>query len=359
MRVRTNLAAAMATLILPAVIAGAQVNTSAPLGKTSRTDSVGQLPDAPTPRPRKDATPSSPELRPLPLRMSSATPLGVPGFGFFGHAQCDDSGNLYFRAGNILNASRVVRLSSKSSDVLSYALPPDFVNFYAFQASRDGQLDLLIRLPDGLYVLTYRDASSEPKRTRLEAPEAVEPANFAVWSSGAVVLSGNYGSQADKLRGKPYAAEFAPSGKLLRLLGTNAAEADFSGKTVPRAAEAAAGFDDAGYLYFIAGDEVLVMSESGEIARRFKPPLPADGFRMTKLEVAKAQLAIWFHQSSSKSGIQIKTYFEILDPVSGEVRRSYEPDPELGPAALCFTGDSFLFLGRTQGRWQILTADVR
>ncbi len=359
MRVKVTLATT-ALLILAGTIAAEQVNRSSPAGKTARTDAVaGQLPDAPTPQPRKDPTPSSAELRPLPLRISSAIPLGVSGFGFFGHAQCDDSGNLYFRAGNILNSSRVVRLSSKSSDVSSYAVPPDFVDFYTFQAGRDGQLHVLVRLPDGLYVLTYKDTSSEPKRTKLEAPEAVEPANFAVWSSGAVVLSGNYGREAGELRGKPYAAEFAPSGKLLRLLGTNASEADFSGKTVPRAAEAAAGFDDAGYLYFIAGDEILVLSEAGEVARRFKPPLPAEGFRMAKLEVAKGQLAVWFHQSSSKSGIQIKTYFEILDPASGEVRRSYEPDRELGPIALCFTGDSFLFLGRAQGRWQILTADVR
>src|SRR5262249_40318263 len=70
-------------------------------------------------------TPSSlgvPISQAIPLHVSSASPLGVPAFRFFGHAQCDSTGNLYFRAGQILNSSQVVRLSPKR-ELLLYPLP--------------------------------------------------------------------------------------------------------------------------------------------------------------------------------------------------------------------------------------------
>jgi len=296
----------------------------------------------------------------VPLRVSSVTPLPAQGFNFFGHPQCDGAGNMYFRTGMGYNSSQVVRVSPAATDALTYPLPPDFPSFYLFQVSRGGQVYLLLYSPDGPYLLTYKDDTSEPTRTKIDAPVGIEPRNFAVWSSGAVVLSGVYGDKAGELRGKPYAAEFSPAGKLRRSLVTEPYAGDSAKALLSLGADAAASFDDRGYLYFLAGDEILVLTETAGVERRIKPPAPAAHLRMAILQAAKGQLAIWFHQDNLKAGDRIKTYLEIIDPVSGDVMRMYEPEAELeSRLPVCFTGESFLFLGRKEGQRVLFRADVR
>jgi hypothetical protein len=156
------------------------------------------------------------------------------------------------------------------------------------------------------------------------------------------------------LRGKRYLAEFKSSGALA--INFNRAEPAVDLSKRGRV-NAAATIDEQGLLYMIVGDEILVISQGGEVVRELIPDKPSPKYVMEHIQAAKGKVAIWFF--IPERGKRATVRLAIVDPESGDILRVYEPDEELGNNAVCFTGDAFTFFRVRDGYVHLLTADVR
>ncbi len=184
--------------------------------------------------------------------------------------------------------------------------------------------------------------------------------SFGVFNSGAILLTGYYNKHApEALRGKNYLAEFEPSGRLRMSFDRAAPLIDLSGGR-PRL-DAGATVDERGYLYMVSGtggDRLVAFSETGEVVNELAPRKPSPEFRMSNIQAAKGRLGVWFQKEEWK-GRPVILRLALVDLETGDVRRLYEPDAELGSNAVCFTGDAFTFIRIKDGYVRFLTAAVR
>lgn len=315
------------------------------------------LPYAPVPHPaglaqRQDPPPS------VPIHPSTDKGLSIPGFSYYGGAQCDAKGNLYFRIGSSRNDTRILRITPDGADRHVYDLPSDYASegksaFVAFRVTERGNVYALVKAKDGIHVFSWKPDANKPANTRLDTPEHISPLSFAAFESGTVLLLGYYDQDAPEgLRSKTFFAELDSSGRL-RINFSREGIAP-SGKR--SSLDAPATMDEKGLLYMGSGDEIVVVSESGEVVRRLVPIKPSPEYMITRIQVAKGRLGVWFFKPEPSKPSSVR--LAVLEATSGDILRLFEPDAELGNNAICFTGDAFTFFKRQGGYVRILTARV-
>lgn len=288
------------------------------------------------------------------LKATSYTKLPMPGFGFVDSAQCDDSGNMYFLTDH-LQQTRVLKVAPDGS---KYEFFNDKVDepfrHIGFRASFDGSISNLYQTERSMFVSTLRDAQSKPTRTRLEVPDHLYPQQFAVFNSGAVLLSGHFEKNAgSKLAGKSYLAIFGPDGKLRRKLKNAGSKEDPDAKDVLPEGFASVAAD--GRAYWLGHSELYTITEFGDV-QRVKLQAP-EAYRADQLFVTEGYAVVSFVKARERKPLDV--LYALLSPSTGDVMRWYKPSEELGNNLVCFDKARGLTFYRVEGRVKLIHASIQ
>jgi hypothetical protein len=289
---------------------------------------------------------------PITLVATSSAQPDVSGFRFWGAAQCDQDGNLYFHSSSRFNDLVFLKISSKGSHEIytvngTPAASGDY--FAAFRVTHDKKLWVLTGRDDDLFVLEYSDDPSAPLRTRLEAPkgyDALTVTNFVMLRNDHIQVYGILGDKVPKTeQGHSYALEFDPSLKLIRNSLASSRDAE-PAENPFRGASAAEGRD--GTLFLLAGKQVLVLSATGKIVRKIDLHPPEPGFEAHNLYVSDRRMVVGFAKKEP-DGMHLKYRYALLDWENGEQLRLYEPGPDTGSNMVCFSDEGFTSSGSRTG----------
>ena len=304
---------------------------------------------------------------PIVLAAGSSKVLSLPGFSAETGPQCDPRGNLYFRTGYSELASVVLRIAAKDGSPTVYKVTDpaaDGSYFVAFHVGREGKIAVLMggkKDEPSVYQFKENDPAGT-NRTALEAPEGLDALTvhaFVVLPNDHILLQGYFGKGApkDKL-GHAYLAEFESSGKLLRLSLNNVSDEllksveNWGAKT-----ETAQGED--GRTYLLLEDRVVVLSPGGEVERELKLTPPESGYRPDLMYMHGGQLIIGFYLLGGAGKPIQGVRFELLEPSSGEILRTFEGAPELGNNLVCFSDEGLTFMRFEHGKVKLINAPVK
>jgi hypothetical protein len=293
---------------------------------------------------------------------SSSHLLEVPSFGYYGNAQCDKDGNLFFHSNStIFNQAAVLKLSAGSWEPTIFKISADFLDntaFEQFSVSPSGTLWLLGESKDH-YIYTFSSDGQMTGRTRLEVPDHLNLQDFAVSDRGTSLVAGFFDSKADApVRGTTYVALLDHSGRLLHRFNEPYEAVDLS--TVGKAIQGGnAVFGDDGFIYLLHSASVLVVSESGAVVRRIKFDKPDHTAIPTRIAVSNGMAAIWLSKVGSDD--RITQQFLLLNAETGEPFAIYTPSEEISHwGALCFSRkEGFEFYAVESGRVKLINAALR
>lgn len=305
------------------------------------------------------------KLEPRPLDVTSSHRLQNPAFSHEGHMQCDTEGNLFFAFVDphaARGVGTVVRLSSTTDSLpVLYQIPaqfggPDKILMETFYVSPSGSLWLLSEDRDGqTAVFEFGGKGDMTSRTILDAPAYLVAQQFAVSSDGVFFVAGYFdkGAAAKNLWGKRYMAIFDASGRLRRDLAKEAGKSfDLKGGP-PTFANGAAVPSNDGSFYFLRSQDVVVLSEYGEVLRTIPFQQPSDGDMPDWLELSDGMMSLEFATVDKDN--HIRHEFLLLDSATGAPYGLYTA-ADLG-APVCFSRrEGYTFLHFDAGKAEILTA---
>lgn len=294
------------------------------------------------------------------LHTVEAAPVDLGTYGFWGDAQCDQDGYVYWRAdsGQEFEASPVWKVSPKGDKVAEFSLPSEL----------EGEL-LLGRFtvtPDGtLYGVAYNNLAGQvllmhfgsdgqvSSKTKLKVAEHLLPSLVAVFPTGETLLYGQLDDEAPGGQKQERLAIYGSDGRLLapvklprksteRDVRENETTANDSGgsegaesgsNALPQRAVA---IGDDGNAYLLLGTQIFVVTAHGTVARTISLDNVPSGFVPTNIQASQGILSVRFTKAEiGKPGVQLR--FRTIEATTGTVQADYLPDPDLGAAQLCFT----------------------
>jgi hypothetical protein len=298
------------------------------------------------------------------LQPGNSQSMDVPSFGFYGAAQSDKEGNLFFHvnAGSYRKPV-VLKLARSSGDPVLYTLADDEEKntvFSDFSVTPSGQVSLLGQGTDGKsYVFHFSSKGTVVTKTSLELPEHMSIESFVTFESGAALVSAFYLPDAPAdLRGKSFMALFDNSGRIRKKFKAELGNTDLS-SVFNHLREGNATIGPDGNLYLLHADKILVISESGEIIRRLKYKKPDTGLA-TKIAVSHNLLSIWLMKEDAKD--HVSSEYLVLDLFTGKPFGFYVPAQELGSSAIAisFTNqEGFTFFDTENGHVKLISAPLR
>ncbi|MGB6134665.1 MAG: hypothetical protein WBG54_23005 [Acidobacteriaceae bacterium] len=318
---------------------------------------VAQLPAAPHAPATALSEAPQPILFPTTLDIFSSTPLSVPPFGYFGAAQCDASGRMYFAAGNPLAADvTYLSISSDGQQENVYSLPkavldaPHNVSFYA---AGDGEMHFLVVQP-GVSVTWLRfDKDGRLSGTEvLPVPTNIDVNSFAVTPEGYLLLLGYHplttAHGADD--GSSYRAIFDINGKRIATLSQ---EKESSGTDPSNGPSQEAVTAWGGNFYWIDGQSIVVMDTTGNVVRSLPFSMPSKTARVLGLHLSGGLAEITFLDIKARP----QTRYLIVNAATGDAYGIYLP-PEGEPMNLvCYDAkEGFTFLGVMGGHLSLVQA---
>jgi hypothetical protein len=301
-----------------------------------------------------------PEL-PKELTASSIKPLQIPVFSTYGETFCDIDGNMYFHiAAGSYGQSPILRISSDGEESLMYKMPEGDESrptFMSFNVSPMGTVRVLAESKDGTLVLEFDSEGKVSSRTKLDLPEQVTAQEFASFENGSVVFYGYYNKEAkENLRGQRYEAIFAPSGKLIKQIkDSEPLNLDAFSKSLPSGA-VTLGKD--GNLYLARNNDVLVISQSGEVVRRMPFDKNPSDAAVSKIIYSEGLLAIVLSKNDQKPFVTRR--YIILDSLTGDERGFYASSKETSNIDVCFSRkEGFTFIHNDEGKQSLIFATLR
>ena len=307
----------------------------------------------------------SPEV-PRVLQPGSTKTLTVPPFGFYGEPACDTEGNLFFHLDTgRYNDANILRLSEDGEKGTRFNLPAELANklaYNSFAVSPSGKLSVLGDAVDrtGEYLVEFDSDGTVRSTTHLDLPENINAKGFAVFDSGAVLVSGYFNRFAqESTRGQNYVAIFQPSGKLAIRVGDDFGKTEDVSKAL---AQTGVALGPDGNAYALGKNEILVISESGQLVRRlpFKKPHPQ--WAVTRLNVTQGLVAVVLtgYDPKQKRGPAPREYL-VLSRSTGDLLGLYTPSADTGGEDVCFSqANGFTFLSANSAtRTQKIDAPLR
>lgn len=298
------------------------------------------------------------------LNSSSSKILQVPPFGFYGLAQCDNDGNLFFHIDQTgqFDTSNILKLSSGSAAPTIYKIPeglPEKATFVAFAVSPKGRVWILADTRGGhVYVFGFDSGGKMSTQIKLDLPDHLSTEDFAVSDEGIVLLSGHFNKAAgEEHGGKPYIALFDASGKLRKALNEPLASVDLAeiGTTHH---EGSAVFAEDGNLYFVHSQAILAVSQSGMVVKRIIYKKPDPELIATRVVLSGGLLSIWLRKKNPDGTVFYK--FLVVNASTGEPFALYTPAKELGSNAVCFSrSEGFTFYSVQDGHIKLNGATLR
>ena len=281
----------------------------------------------------------------LPSDMHEASIL-LP-FAYEENTQCDSSGNVYFhlvaRKGPL---ATILRLSPDGKDEKLFSLPEDYakkghVSFTDYSVSPDGKVFMLLGIGQQMYVFRFDSDGDLDKAIPIDIlKEGLGVFNIAGFNSGTALLFGSYDSRVPAdLRGKGYVATLDRADHLSVMPPPSLSSLDPEDIMQHEGVSA-----EDGNAYFIAGDEILAISEAGDIVRRIRLEKPDPKAAATSVRVsgnwALVDLAtpVQGDAKLGEAGTQVFSRFILLDTSSGETLGFYELPKDLsGASEVCFS----------------------
>ncbi|HEY2115825.1 MAG TPA: hypothetical protein VGJ51_12080, partial [Candidatus Angelobacter sp.] len=277
--------------------------------------------------------------------------------------QCDSKGNLYFRTGRSRRKALILKIASKDGVPTAYQVSGQPVEafFVAFHVT-GGRIAMLMGGKNS-EPFVYEFSEDDPgnvSTTALEAPEGLNALNvqsFVVLQNDHFVVQGYFGegTPADKI-GHSYLAEFASSGKLLRLT-LNKASNDVIKGVAQRGAKTQAAQGQDRMTYLLLADRIVVLSQ-GSVDREIKLKPPASGYKPDVLYMHERRLVVGF-LPAGEPGQNLKPLFQLLDPSTGEVLRTFESGPEVGSGLVCFSDEGLTFMKMENKELKLINAPIK
>ena len=373
----TNIVAAIISLVLLCTIATAQLvgvnvgrSDSAGGGVScARHDSLmvrARIPYPPQAPARPPADVSSIDRQsvaisqpPRTLVPTSTRLIHAPSeFGASEPPQCDDDGNIYFHSGiqGSYRDSPILRLSTSNNFQL-YRVPPDYTNLAQhgqMSIAPDGTFWLALSGLDTAILLRFNSDGVVTSDVRLDRFANFVLEKFVAFNNDVFFIGGFPRPTAAEATITRHGVMLNASGQELSTPRLDLPSFDLRSKG-PADGAASAGKD--GNLYVLSSQEVVVVSQSGEILRHLPFEKPNSDYSASRVSVSGGLVSIWF----AKPGEDHRISFEllVLDAVSGEEFGRYSVGKELGHAMpVCFSRqDGFTFLGGiTEGKVKLITA---
>jgi hypothetical protein len=288
--------------------------------------------------------------KPTVLQVSSTRRVELPALNYFGSAQCDSEGDLFFHTDSgSFRRNIVFKLSHDVEDSLMYKLTPELdrtTSFLSFAVTPDGTVHILANDDKHLLVISFDSDGTMKDEVLLDTPERVLADQFEVFANGVILLDGYYSAGASQqLRGKPFQALFDASGKLIKRF-SDISERDHSQQKTGTVAlkDGGAAMGDDGNAYLLRSHEVVVLSSAGTAVRRLRFSKPEPKTIATGIFVSKGLLAIVLSETEKNN--QIVDTDLVLDANTGLKVGYYAAPQQAGATSIvCFSReDGFTFL---------------
>jgi hypothetical protein len=308
---------------------------------------------------------SSPE--PTILRVSSTQVLTVPGFVSVDRAGCDAHGNLYFRlesADSNYNVGGILRLDVNTQSPTLYQLPSALASGTAlmgFSFNSSGRVWFLNESKDETYAVTSLDSDGQViSQTKIDTPKGLFANRFLVAEDGVILVGGYFpGPSATKEpRGKSYLAIFDKSGTVRKVFGSETlTDVDLSLSST-KMIEAGIVSGQDGNFYYLQGNEILVISEWGELLRRIKIQRPRKASDALGMDLSEGLISIEFYEKDADRVLH--PTFDVIQSSTGEPYGLYKPNDELGTVMVCFSRrGGYVFSRIKDGKINLLSAPLR
>ena len=281
-------------------------------------------------------------------------------FAYQANPKCDPSGNVYFHlAGHKGPLATILRLSPDGKEEKLFSLPEEnakkgYVSFTDYSVSPDGKVFMLVGIGQQMYVVRFDSEGDLDKAIPIDIlKEGLGIFNIAGFNSGTALLFGSYHSRVPAdLRGKGYVATLDRADHLSVMPPPSLSSLD-PGDIMQHEGVSA----EDGNAYFIAGDEILAISETGDIVRRIRLEKPDPKAAATSVRVsgnwALVDLATPVNSEAKpdEPGTQVFYRFLLLDAQTGETLGFYELPKELsGRSEVCFSQKEGLKFIRWENR---------
>jgi hypothetical protein len=305
---------------------------------------------------------------PTTLTPSSSRQLGVPSMMFY-NVRCDGNGHVFYRlmrADNSLNESVVLRLDLKSETPTVYEQPTAYagnVNLWEFALTPSGRIWYLdeIRGETGSTALGFDSDGKVTTHTHVDTPPNLFVTSFAVAEDDSLLIGGFFTSDApSETRGKGYVATFGKTGTLTKDAGAELPSQDLTAfaKGTNNAAPSAAGID--GNFYVLNADNVLVVSQGGEISRRMKFRRPERVGHPYEMALSSGLLSIEFLIPRASGDGGLEPEFVVIETSTGAPYAIYRPTEAMGSTCICFSRqDGYTFSRENNGKVELITAALR
>lgn len=301
-----------------------------------------------------------------PLRTVETVPVGFDDNGFWGSAQCDQDGYVYWRAATEpeFGSNPVWKISPKWDKYTKFSLPRELVEeeklmLGGFTVTPDGTLYGVAynNQKAQVYLLHFGSDGQVSSKTKLKVSERLLPSLVSVFPTGETLLYGQLDKEAPA-GGEREArlAIYSEDGRLLapvKLPRKKTSKADakkeetaanepsgketIEGDSGLRPGKAVAMGED-GNAYILLGTQILGVNARGDVARTIPLADIPSGFVATNIQASHGTLSVRFTKGKVNALVE-GVRFRTIEATTGTVQADYLPGPDLGNTHLCFTAN--------------------
>lgn len=306
---------------------------------------------------------SSPIVFPTVLSGVSQEPLSVPSFGYFGMAQCDDSGTMFFAAAaGAVGGITYLSISSDGDEQTVYDLPKyvaDAPHNTWFSVSPDGTFHLLYVVPgQPVKWLTFGKYGQVHAVVTLPIPSDINVRSVATTAQGYMLLLGYHPLTSAHARedGDTYEAVFDPNGNLVTTLkpGNSGIQSNLQFAGPP--AQPAVVEGEQFFWITSSGKSMIVIATDGSTVRRVRlPPAPHPGDQIVGLRIS-GNLALITYMNFKASPHQS---YLLLNAATGDEEGLFLPPFGVQGSMTCFQySRGFTFLSYSKGRMSLVQSHL-
>ena len=286
------------------------------------------------------------------LHVESEHSLGVPQFGYFGQAQVDSSGDLFFAvgAGADLRRAVVMEIREGNQEPILYRPKDASGDFVQFAVSPSGSVHILSVTPKETYAITSFDSEGEPTGiTSIQISGRIQPTDLLAFDDDNFVLGGFFREAADqKDAGTNYLALLDPNGKVVKTFGGDSPKINTASLRT-HLFDGASCIGSDGNIYIVRGERISIADRTGSVIGSFSYPKPAPDFVARRIARTGRFIVLWLRDTQPQGADQVR--FLLIDASSHETYALYAPDEAVGANAMYYKdGEGFTFLGVKDSR---------
>jgi hypothetical protein len=295
----------------------------------------------------------------------------VPLFSYQANPQCDTSGNMYFHPWSSKGPlANILRVSPDGNEGKLLSVPEEYsqrgqVSFTDFSVSPGGNVFVLLGIGSQAYIFRFDSSGDLDKAIPVDvSQQGLGVYHIAGFDSGAALLFGNYDGGPDELKGSGYLAVLDRADHLS--LAPPLALSKMGLEDEMQRGGASAQDGDA---YFISGDDILVISQTGEMLRRIRVEKPDPRASLQNIRVSgnwalidlvRPIVAGNSEAKSFEPGTPASYQFLLVDTFEGETLGFYELPKDLSHLSeVCFSRNEGLkFMRIEKGKVKLFVASL-